>query len=110
MSSSANSLTIHFKSKYTNDENGGRGYKLIVELAPKCYCEHSNGDSENNGILCYSGRLTIAHEFTAKDLDFDLKHLGLDLSSFLLGVTSAIPSLIRPDPPTIRYKYIANLL
>ena len=54
MSSSGNSLTIHFKSKYGSNESSGGGYKLIVELAPKCYCEHSNGDSENNGILCGS--------------------------------------------------------
>ena len=54
ISSTSNTLTIHFKYKHVREEASGRGYKVVVEYAPKCYCQHLNGDSSHNGIVCGS--------------------------------------------------------
>ena len=47
-----NTLTIHFRTERSSKMTNGRGFKLTVEVAPKCICEHHNGDTSKNGILC----------------------------------------------------------
>ena len=47
-------MTIRFRAKYSSHETPGRGFKMKVDTAPKCYCKNKDGNVEKNEILCGS--------------------------------------------------------